>query len=187
MMTRTMRRSFLAVMLLTGCGAAPAVAPIGAGRRYRPPPGAHGRPCTQRRARTWIHLELFAHGRIVIVPAGIGVAPPRARHGAYVTGGRCRLALYTEEPTGLVGVAARGLTLGDLFAIWGEPLAPDRLAGFRAAVRADVDGRRWGGDPAQIPLLAHAQIVLQAGGPRVRPHATYRFPQDPHRHLSESS
>ena len=73
-------------------------------------------------------------------------------------------------------IAAPGLTLGDLFAIWGQPLARRRLARWRAPVRVDVGGVRWRRDPAAIPLLAHAQIVVQAGKPFLRPHAHYRFP-----------
>jgi hypothetical protein len=123
-----------------------------------------------------VHVELFARGHVVIVPAGIGVAPPRRRRGAYVTGGRCRYPLWTSEPTGVVRVAAPGLTLGDLFAIWGRPLSRTRVARWRGSVRADVGGRRWRGDPAAIPLRRHAQIVVQAGEPLLRPNARYRFP-----------
>ncbi|MEA2124892.1 MAG: hypothetical protein QOI80_1674 [Solirubrobacteraceae bacterium] len=157
-------------ILLAACGSRP-VPPIGSGPRYRPPPGAHaagGLTCGAHAARTWIHLELFADGKVVVVPAGIGIRPPRRRDGAYVTGGRCRYPLYTEEPTGLVGVARPGLTLGDLFAVWGRPL------GARPTVH--VDGRRWTGRPQDIALTRHVQIVVQTGKPAVVPHPRYRFP-----------
>jgi hypothetical protein len=156
-------------ILIAGCGGS-AVPPIGNGPDYRPPPGAHASSrltCGAHRARTWIHLELFRAGKVVVVPAGIGIAPPRHRAGAYVTGGRCRLPLYTEEPTGLIGVARDGLTLGDLFAIWGRPLTADAV---------HVDGHRWDGPAAAVPLHDHAQIVVQTGPQRVTPHAEYRFP-----------
>jgi len=126
-------------------------------------------------ART-AHLELFAHGRVVIVPAGIGVAPPRVEDGAYVRGGRCRYPLWTVEPTGLIDAARGGLTVGDLFAVWGRPLSRTRLAGFAGTVRAFVAGRPWRGDPGAIPLARHAQIVIEVGEPVIPPHATYRFP-----------
>jgi hypothetical protein len=51
------------------------------------------------------------------------------------------------------------------------------MAGFAGRVRAYVGGRRWGRDPAAIPLRPHAQIVLEVGG-YVRPHASYRFPPE---------
>ena len=125
------------------------------------------------------HLELFASRRVVIVASGIGVAPPRVREGAYVREGRCSYPLRTREPTGVIEVAAGGgsYTLGDLFALWGQPLGPNRLAGFRGPVAAYVAGRRRPGDPRAIPLARHAQIVLEVGG-HVPPHARYRFPPD---------
>ena len=114
---------------------------------------------------------------MVLVAPGIGIAPPRSRHGAYVRGGRCSYAVRTREPTGVIEVAAGGRrkTLGDVFAVWGQPLGRKRMAGFRGQVSAFVGGRRFRGDPRAIPLTRHAQIVLEVGG-YVRPHPTYRFP-----------
>jgi hypothetical protein len=173
-MTGTMRTilgiAAMMAVLVAGCGQSEVV-PFGNGPRYRPAAGAHAAPglrCAHQRARAWAHIELFADGRGVLVPAGIGIAPPRRRDGAYVTGGRCRFPLYTDEPTGLVGLARDGLTLGDLFAVWGRPLARDSVV--------HVDGARWNGAPAAVPLRAHAQIVVQDGGPLAEPHAYYRFP-----------
>jgi hypothetical protein len=111
------------------------------------------------------------------VAPGIGISPPRARDGAYVRGGRCSYPLRTREPTGVVEVQAAGRrkTLGDLFAVWGQPLSRTRMAGFKGPVRAYVGGRRWRTDPRAIPLKRHAQIVLEVGG-YVKPHARYHFP-----------
>ncbi len=183
------------VALVTGCGnghsapasSAPAgAAPIGTGPAYRPGSLSDavraGRPvdrlrCSQRSAPARLmHLELFARGRVILVPAGVGIAPPRRRAGSYVRGGRCRYPIWTDEPTGLVALAGEQLTLGDLFAVWGRPLGARRLLSFRLGVRAWVGGRRWRGDPRAIPLRRHAQVVLEAGAPLVAPHARYRFP-----------
>jgi hypothetical protein len=38
-----------------------------------------------------------------------------------------------------------------------------------------VDGRRWRGAPAAVPLTPHAEIVLEVG-PHVPPHSSYAFP-----------
>jgi hypothetical protein len=188
MITRVLRACVigLSLIVIAGCGEPRGVAAVGSGPEYQPPSlsreVASGAPvgalrCTQAAPKTWIHLELFAHGRVVIVPAGIGVAPPRTVDGAYVRGGRCRYPLFTTEPTGLVAVADHDLTLGDLFRVWDRPLSRDVVAGFRGRVRVHVDGGRWKGDPADVPLAPHAQIVVQAGGPLVEPHAAYRFPE----------
>jgi hypothetical protein len=125
-----------------------------------------------------IHLELYANHRVLPVPAGIGIAPPQQRQGAYVRAGACVYPVRTYEPTGVVAVDAtrpNPLTLRALFAVWGQPLGATRLAGFRGRVRAFLGGRRWLGDPRRIPLTRHAEIVLEVG-PAVPPHRTYLFP-----------
>jgi hypothetical protein len=70
-------------------------------------------------------------------------------------------------------------TVGDLFELWGQPLSGVRLVGARArtgsGVVAFVDGRRWAGDPRQIPLRRHVQVVLEVGA-FVEPHPSYTFP-----------
>jgi hypothetical protein len=155
--------------------------PIGAGSAYHP--GAQG-PAADRRGlacarepgpRFGVHLELFANRRVVIVPAGIGVAPPRRIDGAYVRGGRCSYPARTVEPTGVIELreGAR-LTLGRFFRLWGRELSPRRLLSFSGRVDAFVGGRRWRGDPREIPLARHAQIVLEVGG-SVPPHCSYTF------------
>ena len=115
----------------------------------------------------------------MIVPAGIGVAAPRARVGAYVRPRGCSYPARTLDPTGVVEVR-RGarLTLRDLFAVWGKPLSRTRLAGFSARrsdpVRAYVAGKRWYGDPGSILLSRHAQIVLELGR-YIPPHRFFLF------------
>lgn len=126
---------------------------------------------------TTVHLELFARGRVVIVPAGIGVAPPLRRDGARVVGGRCTYPIHTAEPTGVVHVPSREqATLGQLFAVWGQPLGPHTMAGFRGSVHAYVDGLPVTSDPRRIPLSRHAEIVVESG-PFVPPHDTFQFPE----------
>jgi hypothetical protein len=173
--------------LLAAALALPTPRPIGAGPLYRPPPTSaavaravpvEGLRCSRALARRFgVHLELFAKRLVVIVPAGIGIAPPLRRDGAYVRGGRCSYPARTREPTGVIEIedGAR-LTLGEFFDLWGQPLSSTRLAGFRGRVTAFVGGRRRPGDPRTIPLARHAQIVLEVDG-YVRPHASFLFPR----------
>ncbi len=128
-------------------------------------------------ARYGIHLELYAARLVVPIPAGIGIAPPQQRRGAYVLGGGCVYPIRTYEPTGVAVVDRRSApppTLGALFAIWGQPLSRTRLAGFHGRVAAFVGGARWHGSPERIPLTRHAEIVLQIGA-ALPPHRTYLF------------
>lgn len=162
----------------------PDAVPVGSGDALRPTAGLQPQqparfPCLGGRAFTphdAVHLELFARGRVVIVPAGIGVASPRTTDGAFVTGGACTTTIRTSEPTGVIELTpGTRATLGGLFAIWGRALAPTRLLSFDGRVRAWVDGRRQTGPPQDIPLTHHAQIVVVIG-PSVPVHATYGFP-----------
>lgn len=123
---------------------------------------------------------MFARGRVVLFPAGVGIAPPQVRRGAFVVRGRCDYPLRTREPTGLVEVAAgTRATLGDLFALIGQPLSRRRVLAFRAkrggAIAAFVGSRRFDGDPRDIPLRPHAVVTLEVGR-HVRPHFPYAFP-----------
>lgn len=190
----------VAVAVGAGCGATPGgesaqpaplaaePVPVAAGRgpefRIAPhPPALRGQPIAGRRCltaagpRDLAHVELFAAGRVVPIPAGIGVAPPLVRRRAQVLAGRCSYAARTTEPTGLIELR-RGerMSLGAFFAIWGQPLSRTRMATFGGTpVRAYLDGRRWPGDPARLPLRRHAVVVVEVG-PFVAPHARYRFP-----------
>ena len=154
--------------------------PIGRSPRFKPAARQRdGQPlaglrCGGEADRFGVHLELFAAGRVVIVPAGIGVVGGR-RDGAFVRGGRCRYALSTTEPTGVVEIAhGTRATLGDLFELAGLPLSRSRIASFRGRVRAWVGGRRVAGDPRDIRLTHHAQVVL-AVGPEVPVHSAFAF------------
>ena len=167
--------------------------PLGSGPAFRPSPTANrlvsaGASVGSMRCEPGVgrpygaHIELFARERQVAVPAGIGIAPPRQVHESVVSG-RCVYPLRTTDPTGVVKVDRGRLggtpRLGELFRIWGQPLSVRTLAGFAATgpegVVAFLDGERWSGDPAAIPLGRHAQIVLELDA-AVAPHTAYTFP-----------
>jgi len=147
--------------------------------RAAKPVGALSCAATSPR-RFRVHLELFARKLVLLVPAGVGVAPPLRRDRARVTGGRCLYPLRTREPTGVIEVGAvASPRLGDVFRVWGQPLSTHRIAGFRSTrpVLAFVNGKRFAGDPRAIPLRRHDEIVLEIGG-YVPPHSSYLFPKE---------
>lgn len=155
--------------------------PIGGGPRFRPPPprSVDGRCAPTLGARTAVHVELFAANRVVIVPAGIGVARPWRASAGRIVAARCYGRVVTLEPTGVV-LASRSApaTLAELFAAWHQPLSTRRLASFTAPaggrVAVFVDGRRRWGAPGSVPLTEHAEIVLEVG-PHVPPHTSFAF------------
>jgi hypothetical protein len=154
--------------------ATPVPTPIGVGPRFHPPaaPASIGaaRPIGALRcggiARLQrAHIEVFARRRVVIIPAGIGISRARV----------CTYPARTVEPTGVVEFdAAKRLTVGEFFRIWGQRLEPNRLLSFAGRVRAYVGGERWRGPVRSIPLERHAEIVLEVG-PYVPPHAKFLF------------
>jgi hypothetical protein len=185
----------LAAVALVGCGdggdrAAQTPPPkpqlFGDGPRFRPEPLSvavkRARPvrsmrCERReRERFVAFVEIFVDGRVVMIPAGIGIAPPHGRDGAYVRGGRCHYPIRTRAPTGLLEIEhGTRPTLGDLFALWGKPLSSRRVLSFEGPVRAYAGSRRVAGDPRAIRLGPHAVVTLETGR-YVRPHASYAFP-----------
>ena len=184
-----MNRLLVPAAGLVALAAPPVPTPIGAGPAFHPTSRGsevrQGLPVSGLRceggesARVGVHIEVFANGRVVIVPAGIGIAPPLRLRGPYVLSGRCSYPARTREPTGVIERArGRSLTLGAFFRVWGQSLGPRQLAGFRARpgrqVRVYVNGRLRHVDPRTVPLRRHDQIVLQVGR-FVPPHASYRF------------
>jgi len=166
-------------LLAAAALAAPVPTPIGVGPLYHPPahgPAAAAVACRAAPLRHGlrIHLELFAHKRVVIVPAGLGVRGATLDLGN-VVGARCRAAVWTVDPTGVVWLGRAATRLGTVFSVWGEPLSPARLAGFRGAVSVFVNGVRRGGDPRRLALHDGDEIVLEVGG-YVPPHESFRFP-----------
>ena len=143
--------------------------PIGQGPQFTPPRVGRAAPaaiaCTRGSAKApaRAHLELFARRRAIVIPANIGV-----RHG-------CGYPLRTLTPTGVIEIGRRGLTVGDLFAVWRMPLSSRRMLTFRGEVNAYVEGTRRRGDVRTISLANGRQIVLEVGG-YVPPHRFYLFP-----------
>lgn len=165
----------MAAMLVVATVLALVPTPIGIGPHYHPPPAAHGACVAAPLDRgSSVHVELFAGGRVVIVPAAIGLRGAHVALGR-VTRARCRARLWTTDPTGVVSFE-RGATLGDLFAVWGRALGPARLLGFRGDVRVYLNGVRRRLDPRYLRLRDGDELVLEVGGGYVPPHRSYRFP-----------
>jgi hypothetical protein len=149
--------------------------PIGAGPEYRPRPAVHA-ACASAPLRdgSRAHLELFANGRVVVIPGGIGLEGIRTTAGR-VTEASCRAHVWTLDATGVFRFTRR-TTLGEIFAVWGRRLTPSRLLGFRGVLRVYRNGVRLRIDPRTLELRDRDQVVLQVG-PFIPPHASYRFPR----------
>jgi hypothetical protein len=156
--------AFLTIQFTRGPSSPSANAPWGASRKHLRERlsklGLPALPVEGKALHTHQHLDVYLNGRHVAVPADVGIAPDR----------RFFSPLHTHDRTGIVHVEAPvpgAYTLGQFFGVWGVPLSARCIgtycAGDGRTLRAFVDGRRVGGDPARIPLRRHAEIVLALG------------------------
>lgn len=133
--------------------------------------GIQCQPLAQLAYTSYAHLQVYVDGRSRALPGGIGMvlpAPQIRQRGLFYNATTCMYWLHTRVADGLIEVqspVSRRFTLGDLFAVWRQPLSPGRVAGARGPVTATVNGRAWHGNPAAIPLTEHASIALAVGKP----------------------
>jgi hypothetical protein len=131
---------------------------------------------TMEGAAQHIHaqLQLFDHGRIVKVPAQIGI--PKI--------GTCLYWLHTHTADGIIHVESpvkhRSFTLGQFFDVWGMDLNRSQADGLRAPAGSEleiwVNGKLFQGDPRSIVLHDRQEIVMQVGPPYGKP-AKYDWSQ----------
>jgi len=149
----------LSAVILCGVGAARADVPNGETVR-----GIRCDPAEQVAFHIHQHLAIWDHGKPVQIPADVG-RPLLAN---------CFYWLHTHTPDGIIHVESptvRTFTLGDFFAVWGQPLSRTQVATARvgpgSSLRVWVDGSRYTGDPAKIELLQHTDITIEIGPPWV--------------------
>jgi hypothetical protein len=111
-------------------------------------------------------LQIFVHGKPVTVPASIGIN----QTAGFLT------SLHTHDDSGIIHVESptvEDFTLGQFFDVWGVRLSPTCIGGLCNSgdnqLRAYVDGKPWTGNPRDIPLKQHEDIVLTYGTPQEEP------------------
>ncbi|MFL6024679.1 MAG: hypothetical protein ACJ72O_15175 [Marmoricola sp.] len=147
------------------------------GTLLAPAPKATGRPvagigCLAPRKpgfHVHTHLAIYVDGALRPVPAGIGMVDPRSRQtrsGPKLYGPRCYYQLHVHAQDGVIHVEApraRAFTLGQFFALWGQPLRADQVGPARGRVTVYVDGRPALVDPAGIVLRQRETIQIVVG------------------------
>lgn len=109
------------------------------------------------------HLSIFVDGVAQAVPANIGIVDTALLD--------CHYYLHTHDLSGKVHVeapAAADFTLGQLFAIWGQPLQSDNVAGITGKaleifVTENNTVTRYSGDPKALKLASRRHIAIQLG------------------------
>jgi hypothetical protein len=137
--------------------------------------GIQCEPLAQLAYQAYAHLQVYVDGHARALPGGIGIVdekPVESQHGLFYGALTCMYWLHTRAADGLVEVqspVSRHFTLGDLFAVWHQPLSRTRVARSHGRVTATVNGKRWLGDPTRMPLTEHAAIQLAVGRPAPAP------------------
>lgn len=121
------------------------------------------------------HLAVYVDGALRPLPAGIGIVEPvpqQTAQGAFDSASRCYYWLHVHAQDGIIHVEAPNqstYTLGQFFAIWRQPLTTNQVATATGTLTVDVNGQRYSGDPASIPLKSHEDVQISVGTPVVPP------------------
>jgi hypothetical protein len=121
------------------------------------------------------HLQVYVKGQPRTLPAAIGLIGPVAQqtaYGPFYGAQQCYYWLHTHTTDGIIHIESptkRIYTLGNFFDEWRQPLSRTQVASDKGKVTAFLNGKHWTQDPRAIPLLPHASIQLEVGGPTVAP------------------
>ena len=121
------------------------------------------------------HLDLFVNGKRVVVPANVGLSQ------------EAEVPIHTHDTSGVIHIESSSEslkpTLGILFDDWGVYLSPSCIGGYCAGgdkkLWVFANGKQYSGDPRQLPLDQHEEIVVAYGTRSQLPApmtASYAFP-----------
>jgi len=113
------------------------------------------------------HVDIIYKGQPVTVPAQTGILSS------------CFYWMHTHTTSGIIHIEApkdsanRKFTVGDFFQVWNQPLTSKQVTTIKLAkgdqVKAWVDGKPYTGDPRNIVLKSHTQVVIEVGPEFVDP------------------
>lgn len=118
------------------------------------------------------HLDIIVNGTLKPIPPYIGF---NINHD-------CLYWLHTHDPAlGVIHLEAPKYVkpdLGKFFDIWHQPLSSTQVWKYKVKpgekMKVFVNGKPYAGDPNNIKLVQHAQIVIEVGPPFVKP-PTFNF------------
>ena len=125
---------------------------------------------------THTYVSVFVNGEERRLPGGVGITQPwlveKYSTGVfYDVGARnCLYWIHTHTADDIVHVEApaKGVfTLGQLFAIWNQPLSSTQVGPAKGNVVVFVNGKRIKGNIDSVPLLDKATIQIDVGQPEV--------------------
>lgn len=108
-------------------------------------------------------LSVYRDGQRLALPNSIG------------RNNGCNYEMHTHDGSGVMHIETdqvKTFTLGQFFALWGQPLATDAVAGLPGKPTFYLIDKekvaRFTGDPTTITLSAHREIVIVTGTPPVQ-------------------
>jgi hypothetical protein len=122
------------------------------------------------------HLSIFVAGNETVLPAGVGIDQTN----------QCLYWMHVHSADGIIHIeapkdsAGRKFTLGNIFDIWKKPLSNTQVgdtvltSGQKLVIF--VDGKLYTGNPRNIVLANHTQVVIEVTPPEVNPPPTFTFP-----------
>jgi len=125
---------------------------------------------------THTYVSIFVNGSERRLPGGIGITQPwlveTFPSGVFYDVGpkNCIYWIHTHTADNIVHVEApaKGVfTLGELFAVWDQPLSANQVGPAIGPVIVFVNGRAQHGDVATIQLVDHGTIQINVGSPVV--------------------
>jgi hypothetical protein len=115
------------------------------------------------------HLDVYVNGKKVTVPALIGIDEADG----FLT------ELHTHDNSGILHVESptqRSFELGQVFGEWGVKLTPTCISTLCGKLSWWVNGKKMTGNPAQLVLKPHQEIVIVSGTKPAHLPTSYKFP-----------
>jgi hypothetical protein len=113
------------------------------------------------------HLDVYVNGKHVTVPSQIGIF-----------GNEFLTEIHTHDALGIVHVESpsqRSFQLGQFFGEWGVELSSTCLGYYCHDLHWWVDGKEQTGNPADLTLSQHQEIVIAIGKPPAKIPSTFNF------------
>jgi hypothetical protein len=117
------------------------------------------------------HLDIFLNGKHLTVPECIGILGCY-KHFVYLT------ELHTHLTDGVIhneSETTKNYTLGQLFAEWGVFLNKRCVGGYCQGFKWYVNGKPQHGNPQDLVLKAHLEVVLAIGKQPAKIPSTYAW------------
>ena len=113
------------------------------------------------------HLDVYVNGEKVTVPPSTGIYGS-----SFIT------EIHTHQTDGVIHVESaknRPYTLGQFFGEWSVRLSGSCLGRYCGRLHWWLNGKPQTGNPADLVLKAHPEIVVAAGKPPARVPSSYAF------------